>query len=282
MVANCVVGIDLGGTNVRAGIVEDGKIQNLQTARIPFSGSYDNVLQTLYRVGDAVMKPGVVALGIGAPGVVDFETGVVYDVQNIATWKEVPLKKILEDRYRVPVFVNNDANCFALGEAYFGIGIGHQSFIGLAIGTGLGAGIIINKKLYAGHNCGAGEFGMVGYGDRFYEWYASGQFFKNAYGVSGEAVYQRALAGEEEALRLYHELGTHLGEALKMILYTYDPGLIVLGGSVRHAYELFQKPMWERLQTFAYPRSVQRLQLKISTLENSGLLGAAALYHDSL
>jgi glucokinase len=282
MTNQSVVGIDLGGTNVRAAVVTSSVIERMQTARIPSSGSYNDVLQTLFGVADAVVREPVAAIGIGAPSVVDLETGVVYDVQNIPVWKEVPLKALLEERYRVPVFVNNDANCFALGEFYFGSGSGSNSMIGLTIGTGLGAGIIINKKLYAGANCGAGEFGMVAYKEAFYEWYASGQFFKNVYNVGGEEIYHRARAGEEQALAMYHELGMHLGQALKTILYTYDPSLIVFGGSVRQAYELFRKPMWQQLQTFVYPRSVQRLQIRLSTLENSGVLGAAALYYDAL
>jgi len=277
-----VVGIDMGGTNVRAAVVTDNTIQNIHEARIPSAGSYDEVLQALFNLADQVVNKAVVAIGIGVPSVVDVETGVVYDVQNIPAWTEVPLKALLEARYKIPVFINNDANCFALGEFYFGQGQGSHSMIGLTIGTGLGAGIIINKKLYAGPNCGAGEFGMVAYLDKFYEWYASGQFFKNVYGVNGEEVFKQAKRGEARAVEMYHEFGTHFGNAMKMILYTYDPSLIVLGGSVRHAYELFQKPMWKQLESFVFPRSVQRLQIKISSLQNSGLLGAAALYFDAL
>jgi glucokinase len=228
------------------------------------------------------MQGPVAAIGIGVPSVVDLETGIVYDVQNIPAWTEVPLKQLMEARYKVPVFVNNDANCFALGEFYFGQGIGSNSMIGLTIGTGLGAGIIIHKKLYCGANCGAGEFGMVAYLDKYYEWYASGQFFKNVHGLDGEQVFEQAKRGDARALELYQHFGMHLGKALKMILYTYDPSLIVLGGSVRHAYELFQKPMWQQLQDFVFLRSVQRLQIKLSSLQNSGVLGAAALYYDAL
>jgi glucokinase len=216
------------------------------------------------------------------PSVVDVKQGIVYDVQYIPSWKEVHLKKIIEDRYRVPVIVNNDANCFAIGEFYFGKGAGHENMIGLTIGTGLGAGIIINHRLYAGPNCGAGEFGMVEYRDHCYEYYASGQFFQNEHNISGEEVFQNAKSGDKAARRLYGEMGIHLGNAVKLIMYTYDPSLIILGGSVRFAYPYFSETMWERIQTFAYPKSIEGLRIELSELENSGILGAAGLYYDYL
>ena len=85
--------------------------------------------------------------------------GIVIDVLNIPSWKEVPLKKILEDRFQKPVWLNNDSNCFALGEYHFGKGQGYSNMLGVTIGTGLGTGIILNGKLCSGANGGAGEFG---------------------------------------------------------------------------------------------------------------------------
>src|SRR4051794_20002583 len=126
-----VIGIDMGGTNARAAVVTDNAIETIQSVRVNGAGTYDEVLQTLFKVTDAVIHDSVQAIGIGVPSVVDIETGVVYDVQNIPAWQEVPLKKLLEDRYKVPVFVNNDANCFALGEAYFGQGQNSSSMVGL-------------------------------------------------------------------------------------------------------------------------------------------------------
>jgi glucokinase len=114
-----------------------------------------------------------------------------------------------------------------------------------------------------------------------FEYYCSGQFFQNVYQLDGEQVFQVAKKGDKQTLKLYDLMGTHLGNAIKMILYTYDPGLIVLGGSVRFAYDFFQKAMWERIRTLAYSKSVEKLRIKISDLENSGILGAAALYYDS-
>lgn len=152
--------------------------------------------------------------------------------------------------------------------------------IGLTIGTGLGSGIIINKKLYTGKNGGAGEFGMIDYLDNYYEYYASGQFFKNVYGINGEIVFKKAAAGDKEALKMYAELGMHLGRAIKTILYAYDVELIVLGGSVRHAFPYFSKTMWQQIQTFAYKKAIENLKIEISELGNSGILGAAALHYD--
>jgi glucokinase len=277
-----IIGIDLGGTNIRAGLVQNGEADKILSKRTNSDGTFEEVLQDVFHLIDQLFDRSITAIGIGVPSVVDIKTGTVYDVQYIPSWKEVPLKTLLEKRYAVPVFVNNDANCFALGEYHFGKGKGVDSMIGLTIGTGLGSGIILSKKLYAGAHCGAGEFGMVDYLDQFVEYYASGQFFENVYNVDGGEVFRKAKSGDATALKMYEELGRHLGNAIKLVLYTYDVSLIILGGSVRHAYPFFEKAMWERIQTFAYRNTIKNLRIEISGLENSGILGAAALYYDGL
>jgi glucokinase len=277
-----VMGLDLGATNIRGGLVQNNLLSQIQSKRIRSAGTVEEVLEDIYTVVDKLKDDEIVAIGIGVPSVVDVVQGIVYDVQYIPSWKEVHLKKILEARYGVPVFVNNDANCFALGELYFGKGIGMQNLIGLTIGTGLGAGVIINHHLFAGPNCGAGEFGMVDYLDRCFEYYCSGQYFQNVYQVDGQEVFEKAKAGDLQACLRYAEMGTHLGNAIKMILYTYDPSLIIFGGSVRHAYPYFQETMWQRINTFAFTKSLTKFRIELSELENSGILGAAGLYFDSL
>jgi glucokinase len=276
-----IIGIDLGGTHVRAGVVREGVLSKIESARIPSSGTVDEVLQVIFKLVDPLANQHINAIGIGVPSVVDVEKGIVYDVQNIPSWKEVPLKELMEKRYGHPVFINNDANCFALGEKYFGKGKNFHSMIGMTIGTGLGAGIIINDKLYAGVNCGAGEFGMVEYLDKYYEYYASGQFFENCYQTNGELVFKKAQDGDPLSLMIFEELGTHLGNAIRMILYTYCPELIVIGGSISKSYSLFQKTMWERIHTYVFSNTLNQFHLEISELENPGILGAASLYYDS-
>jgi glucokinase len=277
-----VIGIDLGATNIRAGLVQGAVIANIQSKRINSAGKVEDVLADFYALIDLLIDAEVKAIGVGVPSVVDLAKGIVYDVQHIPSWKEVPLKAILEAKYKLPVFVNNDANCFALGEYHFGKGNGKENMIGLTIGTGLGAGAIVNKHLFAGPNCGVGEFGMVDYLDHNYEYYASGQYFSHVYQLNGEEVFERAKSGDQIAQQYYAELGTHLGNAIKLIMYTYDASYIVLGGSVRHAYSYFQKTMWERIYTFAYSHSVANLKIELSELENAGILGAAGLYLDQI
>jgi glucokinase len=276
-----IIGIDLGATNIRGAVVDTGSISAITSRRIHTKGTEQQVLEDVYSLVDALIKDDIKAIGIGVPSVVDVKKGIVYDVVHIPSWKEVPLKELLENRYHIPVFVNNDANCFALGEYYFGKGKGVDNMIGLTIGTGVGAGLIVNKQLYAGANCGAGEFGMVDYLDQNYEYYCSGSFFQNVYGLNGEQVFKDAQKGDAHALKLYRELGLHLGNAIKMVMYTCDPELIILGGSVQHAFAFFEQTMWQRIKTFAFTKSIDRLQIKTSALENAGIFGAAALYYDA-
>jgi len=273
-----IIGIDMGGTNVRAGIVQQGSVCAITSKRLHAHGTADEVLQEVFELTDQLFDPAVKAIGIGFPGLAT--NGVAYDVYNIPSWKKVDLQQLMQQRYGVPVLINNDANCFTLGEFYFGEGQGADDMIGLTIGTGLGAGIIINKKIHAGKTGGAGEFGMISYLDKFYEYYACGQFFSNVYGMDGELVFKLATEGDTNALKMYSEMGHHLGNAIKMMLYALDIDLIVLGGSVRHAYPFFSAAMCEQINSTEFKRAAASLQIKISSLENSGILGAAALHYN--
>jgi|HubBroStandDraft_1064217.scaffolds.fasta_scaffold74312_2 glucokinase len=283
-----VIGIDLGATNIRGAVVSGrgaevgaNSLSDIVSVRIHSDGAVEEVLEDIYAVVDALMEPGIAGIGIGVPSVVDVEEGIVYDVQYIPSWVEVPLKRLLEAKYRLPVFVNNDANCFAVGEYYFGKGRGISSMVGMTIGTGLGCGIVVFGSLYAGRNCGAGEIGLLPYEGRVLEHYASGSFFRNVHGVDGVEVFEAAGRGDVRALELYSELGRHVGQAIKAVIYAYDPELCVLGGSVSQAYDLFADSMWKEIRTLVYAKTLERIRIEVSDLKNSGILGAAALYYDA-
>jgi glucokinase len=276
-----VIGVDLGGTNVRAGRVVDGRLAEVRSVPVRGQGTVEDVLGDLFSAIDPIMGPGVAGIGAGVPSVIDLKTGTVYDVQNIPSWKKVPLKTLLEERYRLPVYVNNDANCFAAGEKHFGKLKPYDHAVGLIVGTGLGAGIIANGRLYSGINCGAGEFGMLPYLDANFEAYASGQYFRRVHGTSGREIAERAGRGDGTALVMFTEFGRHLGEAVKAICYAVDPEIIVLGGSVSKSYGYFRATLWETFETYAYSIAKRRLRIEVSETENIAILGAAALYYDA-
>ncbi len=276
-----ILGVDLGASGVRVGKVRAGALGRVSAGPISSRERAEVVAGEIYRTIDGVFDDEVAGIGCGVPSVVDVERGIVYNVENIPAWREVALKDELESRYGVPVYVNNDANAFAVGELYFGHGRGLRNLVGVTLGTGLGAGIVIDGRLYNGANCGAGEIGAIPYRDHTIEHYCASAFFHEQAGADGEAVFRRALAGDERAQQLFRRFGDSLGYALLVVLYAYDPEMVVLGGSISQAWPFFEPAMRERLRSYSYPHSLARLRLVRSEVEHVAVLGAAALYLDA-
>jgi glucokinase len=279
--SEAILGIDLGGTKVGVGKVRGSELEAHHVQGISAREKETRVLEQIFQACDRVFDSEVAGIGCGVPSLVDVEQGIVHAVVNIPSWRKVHLKDELENRYGVPAFINNDANTFALGELYFGKGQGYRDMVGLTLGTGLGAGVIIDGHLYSGSNCGAGEIGEVPRGEQNIEYYCSGQFFLREAGMSGETVYRRAQEGDRQALELFENFGLELGYAIMTVLYAYDPELIVLGGSISSAFDLFEGGMRERLKEYAYQHALERLVISRSESENVAVLGAAALYLDA-
>jgi glucokinase len=267
-----IIGVDLGGTNMRAGRVKENTIEQTAKARVPATEKWEIVYEELKKTIEAVWTTDVSGIGIGVPGVVDYNTGMVFDIQNIPSWKEVPVARLLSDEFKVPVYVNNDANCFAAGERYFGQGKQFDDFTGLIIGTGLGAGIIKNGHLLPDQNCGAGEFGMIPYLDNNYEHYCSGRFFQNHGHLSGKEAAELAEQNDATAIELFSKFGQHLGNAIKTI---------ILGGSVSSSFRFFEPALNKELSTFPYARTIQNLRIIPSQIPDIAIMGAAALYYET-
>lgn len=277
-----LIGVDLGGTNITAVLIEETKVLKTYSCDTPYDQRKEIVVDAIAGAISNVFDEKITGIGIGVPGLVDLQHNVVLDVVNIPSWDVVPLKQNLEERFHKPVYVNNDANCFALGEKYYGKGKVYRNFVGLTIGTGLGAGIIINDHLYPGRFCGAGEFGTIYYQDKTIEAYASGQFFKDQ-NLSGKVLARQAASGDTKALELFNELGKHIGRAIANVLYALAPEAIILGGSVSHSYPYFEEGMrWVLENEFPYQRLYRALKIEISELDNSAGLGASSLVLDAL
>lgn len=277
-----IIGVDLGGTKVSVGAVSGGSVARVERREVPSQEAADVVLTAIVDAIDEVFDDSVVGIGCGVPSVVDVENGIVFDVENIPSWKEMPLKAALEDRFRVPASVNNDANAFAVGEHVFGAGREFSNMVGLTLGTGMGTGVIVNGRLYSGSNCGVGEIGMMAHKGLTLEEHCSGPFFQREYGVAGDEIYRRARAGDAGALSAFERFGAELSEAVMIALYAYDPQAVIFGGSISAAYGLFEPSLRRGLENFAYRRVIERLVMAPSTLENSAVLGAAALYVDAI
>jgi glucokinase len=272
------IGVDLGGTNVRAGLVKNGKIIDLQKRPISSHAGWKIVLEEICETIGKVLQPKVKGIGICVPSLV--KNGVVYNAANIPSWKEVPVQKLLEKRFRLPVCINNDAKCFALGEMHYGFGRGHKNLVGLIIGTGLGCGVIINGRIYSGSNGGAGEIGHAPYLTEEFEYYCSGRFFQREFGMDATEVEKRAETGDFKAAEMLAKFGDHFGDVIMAVLYAYDPEMIVLGGGVSRAYPYFEKRMREKLVKFRFQNALKKLKIVQTKKPNIAVLAAAALCLD--
>jgi glucokinase len=276
MLERKIIGVDMGGTKIHTCLISGKEIITEYIIDTPSKESEKIVIDRLIEAIEAVFQPDCEGIGIGVPSVVDSKKGIVYDVVAIQSWKEVHLKEILENYFKIPVYINNDSNCFALGEKFFGKGIAVSNFVGVTIGTGLGSGIIIENKLYHGVNTGAGEVGSISYKDGIIEQYCASEFFTTL-GLDGEKLFVAAQKGDKKALEVFNEYGKNLSEVIKIILYSYDPELIILGGSISNAFEFFIDAVWKGLDDFMYPVILKTLKIEKSELKNSAVLGAAAL-----
>lgn len=275
---NTIVGVSLGGKMLKAALLKNGELLKTYEKEIDNNETEDVVVGEVIVAIEAVMCPEVVGIGIGVPSMVDTERGIVYTPVNIPSWKEVHLKTMLEQHFNCNVLVNNDANCFVVGEMYFGQANEYANIVGLVLGDGMGAGIITNGRLYMGTNYGAGEFGAIPYRDHNYEYYCTSGYFLEKYGVRWDIMNTRAKQDDKIALAVFELFGFDLGYALKTIMLAIDPEIIVIGGPLAEAFPFYEQSMWKAVGKFLYPTSVGKIRIVPESDPNIGVKGAAALY----
>lgn len=273
------IAIDLGGTSVRACRFDgDGLAGEVLRRPCPAQGTQQEVIDSLCGLVDELFDKEVTSIGIAVPAIVDTRRGIVYNVCNIPSWKEVHLKEEMEKRYGVTTLVDNDVNCFTLGLQHDGEGAAYHSFVGIAIGTGLGMGIVIDGKLYRGANTCAGEVGSIPYLKSDFEHYTSSLFLRARTADTGMVLAKKAADGDAEALGIFREMGRHLGRLLQVVVYTYDPEAIIIGGGLAHAANYFDRSMRQSLsEGFPYPHILRRLHIAYTRLDEANLYGTQYL-----
>lgn len=271
-----VIGVDMGGTNIRAALCDGFSLNELIVRPCPANASEEGVFAELCNTIDAVFCDEVTAIGVGVPSLVDTENGVIYDTVNIPSWKKLHLKELLEERYGVRVEVNNDANCFALGEHRFGSAKGYRNVVGIISGTGVGSGIVLDGKIYPGASFAAGEIGEMIYRDHNYEYYCSSTFFVNYHGMTAKEAAERARFGDAAALRAWDEYAVHLGNLILSVIYAFNPEVVVIGGGISSAADLFKTKLDEKLAECKFLNTLKNTRVKVTGTENIAILGAAA------
>lgn len=309
------IGIDLGGTNLRAAIAdtETGEIFHQRKCPTLAAEGQQPVIRRIVQLIRELIEAGGVdcrieGVGIGVPGTPDIDSGVIQFLPNLpGKWLDVPLRAIVEEQVRLPVALINDVRAITLGEWIFGAGRGAETLACLAIGTGIGGGVVVNGQFHLGIGGTAGEFGHhvvevnglpCGCGGRgCLELYASGPAIA-AMGVKevmhghttriGElvehdlnridagTVVQAALEGDSIAKGILQQAGNYLGIAVGNILGVISPQKVIFGGGVSRAGDLLLKPIVQTMNERVHVIPLQKVDFVLAELGISGgLLGAA-------
>ena len=279
MLSEKIVGIDIGGTKISIGILVNGKIEQFVKLETPADGTKEEVMQQVVKGIESLEGyQDAAGIGIGAPGLIDEKEGVIFSVTNIPSWREVHLKSYLEDHFQKPVYITNDANCFAIGVKIYGEGQSFKNVVCLALGTGVGAGVVIDGYLYSGEVAGAGEVGGLPYLDADFETYCSGKFFKQINKVDGQTVFEKAKQNDPESLKLFAEFGKHVGNLIKTTIFMLAPEAVIIGGSVSNSYEFWKDAMMESIKEFPYKKVIENFQVLKTEMDDIAVIGAAALF----
>lgn len=269
------IGIDIGGTKCAvtrgSGTRIDEKIRFDTTGR-------DETLARIFDAAERLMTRDVTAVGVSCGGPLDAKRGVILSPPNLPDWDDVHITEMLRNRFGVSAYLCNDADACALAEWRYGAGAGTESMIFLTFGTGIGAGLILNGRLYSGA-CGmAGEIGHVslyedghiGYNKRgSVEGYCSGGGIAQYGKGSARELGVRAEAGDAEAVSIYERVGSDLGKTLAILVDILNPEAVVIGSIYIRSREFIEPSMRRSLEKYALAQSVAAVRIVPAALGES-------------
>lgn len=309
------IGVDLGGTNIKIALVDmEGRIVYSNSEPTGAEMGYEYTINNIKEMIRSCLretktqKEAVESIGIGVPGQVDFERGIVSCLPNIPGWVDIPLSKMINEEFDLPVGVDNDVNCAALGEFYYGAGKGSKNVVCITVGTGVGAGIILNGQLIRGISGAAGEVGHLILQDNGGEicgcgntgcleslasgpsivkmardYIAGGKTAKfreiavNAR-ITPKIVAEAAKQGDAVSKKIYEITGYWLGIALANVVNLLNPEKIIIGGGVAQADDILLEPVRETIKKRALKISADAVKIVPAQLEESaGVVGASLL-----
>lgn len=304
------IGIDFGGTSVKLGVCKGGELLCTDDP-IP-TGSFSGPPALIGEMARRVAKlrkrhPAIAAIGVGVPGLVDFDHGFVHELTNVPGWKHIPLKAILSEKTGLPTVVENDANAMCYAEFRYGAARGLKNVVALTMGTGIGGGLVLGGRLYRGSGFVAGEIGQMSidydgraghYGnlgalekytgnnqiaEHAVQRYAEAGIHKGIDDCSPKQIARAADAGDDIARQIWSEVADWLGTALSSIAWLLNPDAFVIGGGVAQAGDLIFDPLKRKVQSMLSTVVWERLQILPAKFSNeAGIIGNAALAADEV
>ena len=293
------IGLDIGGTKcaISSGVSRDGKIDILSREEFPTAGlSWQQVLDEFAKRIEKLLDSRhttLSSIGISCGGPLDSRRGVIMSPPNLPGWDDVPVVRFFEDRFHVPTAVQNDANACALAEYLYGSGRGVKNLVFMTFGTGLGAGIVIDGKLYSGANDNAGEIGHIRLaptGPLGYNKEGSAEGFCSGAGIARLAkirkgldlttkeIFARVRAGDADCIEVFRESAEKLATVLAFTIDILNPDVIALGGVFMRNADLFMPIVEPILEQEALPLALRACRIVPAELgENIGDYAALAV-----
>jgi glucokinase len=307
------LGIDLGGTNIKSGVVDDeGRSLSSVSLKTEAEQGPEAGLDRLAEAGNlAVQTSGVswdriTAVGLGSPGTMDLQQGLLLDPPNLQGWKNLPIRRLLSERLKKPTVLQNDGNAAAYGEYWAGAGNGAQSLVMFTLGTGIGCGIVINGMIIEGRHSHGAECGhIVIQAENGRECSCGGLGHLEAYAsatalvkravealeldsspsllraietseLSSRAIGNAAEAGDLLARRLMRETAHYLAVGAVSVMHTIDPDLVLFGGGMIAAGPAFLEEIRRDIKAMAFPVPAARTRVEYAHLGGeAGFIGAA-------
>jgi glucokinase len=285
-----ILAFDLGGTKIGAAVFDLGRRRLGAIQSLPTMARHKTALtlMNLKRVGEqARLKAGVagapVAVGMGSTGGVDSQEGRLFGTEPLPNLQNFPIAEFIESEFGSPLHLENDANCFALGEATAGAGRGHDIVLGITLGTGFGCGIVMGGSIYRGASGNAGEMAYCTIDGGSYDEMLSGAGVQRFYeriaaktAPTPKEIGQLAEEGDEGALKTWAAYGEAVGHAVSLMAAVVDPSICVIGGAVARRLSLFRASLEEKLRAHLSPQAYRQLRVAGSELDSAaGVTGAA-------